>query len=282
MKNLFSSSKKSDSTEEELSKIKTKTTPPAFPVVQQTTPQKKPETIHEICRAGDVDAVRELIENGLNMVAELSERDSSRVSQGQAPLLSAIQSGNKALVRYLLFELKLDAQAAYYRCLQDGRRHTMKETRDGVVAMLETFKDNEQILHEFLTMLGPERINALNIAYHFSGERHDRYYDEYNTEKTVPTIVLCTVDQSYQGTGVTKQLEAYGPLKHKFHEWADESYTIIVEFLSEKGNLIYKSIYVLDAKKAVKELSKKMKELKFEFGTESRLLFSKRLALTSM
>jgi hypothetical protein len=237
MKNLFSSSKKSDSTDEELSKIKTKTTPPTFPVVLQVTPQKKPETVHEICRAGDVDAVRELIESGLNMVAELSQRDSSRVSQGQAPLLSAIQSGNKALVRYLLFDLKLDAQAAHYRCLQDGRRHTMKETRDGVVAMLETFKDNEQILHEYLTMLGPERINALNIAYHFSGERLDRYYGDYSAEKTVPTIVICTVDNTYQGTSVTKEIEAYGPLKHKFHEWSDDSFTIVVEFVSKKGSV---------------------------------------------
>jgi hypothetical protein len=240
MKNLFSSSKKSDLTDEELSKIKTKTTPPpasAFPVVVQVTPQKKPETVHEICRSGDVISVRELIESGLNMLAELSERDSSRVSQGQAPLLSAIQSGNKALVRYLLFELKLDAQEAHYRCLQDGRRHTMKENRDGVVAMLETFKDNEQIIHEYLTMLGPERINALNIAYHYSGERHDRYYNDYDAEKPVSTIVVCTVDNTYQGTSVTKEIEAYGPLKHKFHEWSDESYAIVVEFVSKKGSV---------------------------------------------
>lgn len=239
MKNLFTSSKKSDSTDEELSKIKTTPPPPVSAPVVQTPPQpqKKPATVHEICRAGDEQGVRELIAVGLDMIKEISERDSSRVSLGQSPLISAIQSGNKSLIRYLLFELKLDAQQAFYHCIQDGRRHTLNETRDGVVTMLDKFQDNEQILHEYLALLGPEKINKLNISYRFSGERY-RYDVSDSSEKTVPTIVVCTLGH-HKGDTET-ELKKFGPLKHTFRDWCYQTrqLTVIAEYFSEQGKSI--------------------------------------------
>jgi hypothetical protein len=240
MKNFFASSKKSDSTDEELSKIKITPPPVSAPVVQAPQPElQRPQTVHEICRAGDEDGVRELIANGLDMVKQISERDSSRVSLGQAPLLSAIQSGNKSLIRYLLFELKIDTQQAFYQCIQDGRRHSLNETRDGVVAMLEKFQDNEQILHEYLATLGPEKINKLNISYSYSGENYP--YEAYDSsEKTVPTIVVCTLGQFHDNEKTETELKKIGPMKHTFRDWCYQTrqLTLITEYLSEQGKAI--------------------------------------------
>jgi hypothetical protein len=237
MKNFFTSSKKSDSTDEELSKIKTTPPPEAAPVAQ--TPQLQPQTVHEICRAGDEDGVRELIANGLDMVKEISERDSSRVSLGQAPLFSAIQSGNKSLIRYLLFELKIDAQQALYQCTQDGRRPSLNETRDGVLTLLEKFQDNEQILHEYLAFLGPEKINKLNILYSYSGERYP-YEEHDSSEKTVPTIVVCTLGHFNDDGKTETELKKIGPLKRTFRDWRYQTrqLTVIAEYLSEQGKTI--------------------------------------------
>jgi hypothetical protein len=261
MKKFFSSSKTHDSVDEEIQVVK-------------IPKSKTPEDIHKICRSGDEVAVKKLIKRGVNLVQLIYECESSRVSSGQAPLLSIIESGNKKLIRYVLFELKLDPQRAQFEMRQDGRRHTRHEVTDAVVSMLQKFKPNEKILHEFLAMLGPERLNEPNLSYEYTSDRD--WYEPSNTdEEKVSTIVECIIRGDFSELQVViDALESFGQFKYQFQElnWAERNYPVIVQYKTEKA-----------AKNAIEGVQKKVPEIiKVENTTQHRLNYFIKQALERM
>lgn len=258
---IFSSSQTHDSVEEEIQVVK-------------IPKSKTPEDIHKICRSGDEVAVKKLIKRGVNLVQLIYEHDSSRVSSGQAPLLSVIESGNKKLIRYVLFELKLNPQQAKFEMTQDGRRHTRREETDGVVTMLQKFKPNEKIIHEFLAMLGPERLNKPNLSYEYSSDR-DWYEPSYADEEKVPSILECTVRGDFSDFQVViDALESFGDLRYQFKElnWMERNYPVLVQYKTEKA-----------AKNAVEGVQQKVPEIiKVENSTQHRLNYFIQQALERM
>jgi hypothetical protein len=261
MKNFFGSSKTHDSVDEEIQVVK-------------IPKPKTSEDIHKICRSGDEVAVKKLIKRGVNMVQLIHECESSRVSSGQAPLLSVIESGNKKLIRYVLFDLKLDPQQALFEMRQDGRRHTRHEVTDAVVSMLQKFKPNEKILHEFLAMIGPERLNKPNLSYEYFSDR-DWYESSHTDEEKVPSIVECTIRGDFSELQViVDALESFGQLKYQFEElnWSERNYPVVVQYKTEKA-----------AQNAIEGVQMKVPEIiKVENTTQHRLNYFIRQALERM
>jgi hypothetical protein len=135
----------------------------------------------DACRAGDLDKVKEFVNQGVNPQNEVCVQDTSRVSRYEHPMFAAIQSKSFELVRYLVEECKVNLFQCKVRDVQDGRRHTRISEYDAICSAIarDEYEEGEvdEVMLELLIRKAKVagHLDTPAATYYFSSEFREEY-----------------------------------------------------------------------------------------------------------